>query len=113
MSELHLTLCDYPTKVVSMDKCFEILRDYLQPKSTESEEEVTLKILGLIPYGAPRSPEERGVCDTIIELSEQIPYNHSSQTKLVYLLQRLGRSKKLTVTPPTDVIASSNSYYII
>ena len=96
MSELKLTLEDYPTKVIAMDRTYEILHDYLQPNSVLSVEAIRDQIIALLPDKAPMSPEMLAVVRTFLELAEQIPYHHPSQLKLVDLLVYLGQSTKFT-----------------
>lgn len=104
MSELHLTLEDYPTGNPIEDKNFEMLRDYLQPDSIESAEAMSHKVLAFIPN--EESTEMQDFCSTSMMLAEQIPYNHQSQLKLIDLLERLGRSTKFIHISKSTVIAS-------
>lgn len=78
---------------------FRLLRDYLQPDTTMTLESTARSILALLPDSAPHeAPHSYDVYDfggVCIELSEQIPYHHPSQLKLVGLLELLGQSTKL------------------
>ena len=110
ISVLNLTLENYPTKVVAMDRTYELLRDFLQPESAESSETTMHKIAALLPGKAPMSPEMLAVVHTFIELAEQIPYYHPSLLKLVDLLVRLGRSTKFIQITKSKVLEPSSDH---
>lgn len=75
---------------------FNILRDYLQPNSSMTQESAAKAILNLLPKDSPDSTEVRTFGEMCIEIVEQIHYSHPSQIKLAALLEYLGPSKQLS-----------------
>lgn len=77
-----------------------ILRDFLQPDTKLSEDEVVASILALIPQkdlsnSHAHTPIEVAIFSQMcVELAEQIPYHHPSQLKFAHLVSRLGHSGK-------------------
>ncbi len=75
-------------------KVASILRDFLQPDSKISLKSAAETLLALVPPNASGNAEVFSFGEICVELAEQIPYDHSSQLKLVQLLQYLARSPK-------------------
>lgn len=71
-----------------------ILRDFLQPETKLSLQEVAKSILVLIPANAAGNAEVFSFGEICVELAEQIPFDHPSQLKLAQLLHHLSMSPK-------------------
>jgi hypothetical protein len=71
-----------------------ILQDYLQPDYRGSLELVADSVLGLLPSKTSYTTEMFAFAELCVEITEQIPYYHPSQMKLVRLLVYFARSPK-------------------
>ncbi|KAI9675627.1 MAG: hypothetical protein M1817_000994 [Caeruleum heppii] len=77
------------------EKAFPLLQNFLQPNSSLGLKTTARKILELLPDHEDQSMEVRNFGDLCIELAEQIPYHHSSQMKLVKLMEEMGKFSQL------------------
>ena len=102
MASLHLTFEDLGD-VPSDDKIFYLIRDYLQPRTTltlRSTSEAIVKPLEGQDVDAADSSMLGEIC---IDLAEQIPYYHPSQSKIVRLLESLFESRHFREVRSSDV----------
>lgn len=82
--------------VVIEDKTQTLLRDLLQPNTKRTLRSTAREILNLLSNNAPPSNDVWTWGETVIELAEQIPYNHPSHIKLAALLEFLSKSTKFS-----------------
>jgi hypothetical protein len=99
MASLKFQMEDPRGESVIYDQTFDLLCNFLQPKTTSRRESTAQVILKILPENTPYSMDVAMFSDACIEVAEQIPYHHPSQLKLVDLLEYLGRSTKLVVDP--------------
>jgi hypothetical protein len=79
-------------------KAFDVLQKFLQPDSNTSVEDAAMMIFDLLPHPTEhnRAGEPGMFGGVVYEVSQQIPYQHPSQVKLVRLIQRLAVSTKMS-----------------
>ena len=79
-------------RMVFATQLLPILRQYLhQRTSTRTIESAAQAVLMLLVKENPRSDNVCGFGSYIIEVAEQIPYDHPAQHKLIDLIEALGR----------------------
>lgn len=71
------------------------LNEFLQPQSEVSIHDAAQSILTHMPAGKPYSDEGFAFAALVVEVAEQIPYQHPSHARLVRLLKYLTKSPKL------------------
>ncbi|KAL1872447.1 hypothetical protein VTK73DRAFT_1525 [Phialemonium thermophilum] len=76
-------------------KIFAILSDFLQPYSQMTISSAATAVLDLLPSNAPLSTEVWVTGELVLELAEQIPYNHPSQVKLAKMMEQMRWSSKI------------------
>ena len=74
-----------------------ILRDYLQPTTSLTEDKAFDSIMALIPRHGASNSEVADISSLFVELAEQIHFDHPSHFKLASLVSRIGSSSKFTV----------------
>jgi hypothetical protein len=87
-------------------KAFGILTRYLEPGSDLSDEQATELLYDILP-----SPENKELSSQPAmlgcvrhDIAKQIPYHHPSQIRLLNLFKRLGKTDKMTLLSPHEVI---------
>lgn len=71
-----------------------ILRDFLQSDSKMSLKKAAESLLVLIPANAPAHAEVFFFGEIVVELAEQIPYDHPPHLKFAQFLRFISRSPK-------------------
>jgi hypothetical protein len=88
-------------------KLFCILRRYLEPRKRHlSLKEATILIYNILMPTAPGKPIEypmEAFGGVILDVAQQIPYSHTSQWRLVRLLEQFHRFIELNVTNDQEV----------
>lgn len=101
-----------PPGQYSERKAFDILQKYLQPDAGPSVDRVAAMIVEMLPDKTEhyyRSGEAGKFGCMVYEMSQQIPYHHPSQVKLVRLVQCLARSTKLNSAETYNVLDPPNA----